>query len=45
MTSDDKIVNQRATPKRGGSAGTITIEPSENEATNESRAARKIADR
>jgi len=45
MTSDDKIVNQQATPKGSGSAGTITIEPSENEATNDSRAARKIADR
>jgi hypothetical protein len=45
MASDDMTVNQQATLKGSGSAGTITIEPSENEATNDSRAARKIAER
>jgi len=45
MTSDDKIVNQRATLKASGSAGTVTIDYSENKPINDSRAARKIADR
>ena len=45
MTSDGKIMNQRAMLKGSGSAGPITSGCSESERDNDSRAARKIADR